>query len=54
MNQMSQWMCGEYIYFLYSGEVTIPVTSNKIGNDDCVIGSRTDMIAPDVIPLVAK
>jgi len=39
---------GEYMFFLYSGEVTIPVASNKIGDDEYVIGSRTDIIAPNI------
>ena len=39
---------GEYMYFLYSGEVTIPVSSNKIGDDEYVIGTSTDIIAPNI------
>lgn len=39
---------GESMYFLYSGEVTIPVSSNKIGDDKYVIGTSTDIFAPDI------
>lgn len=31
-------LTGEYIYFLYSGDVTTPVTSNKTGTSNDVVG----------------
>ncbi len=47
-------LTGEYVYFLYSGDVTIPVTSNKTSNSyDVIGGSGITYNSEDIEPCVS-